>query len=529
MSIALDGLLFAVGWAHVLLAPYTKVEESFNLHATHDVLMYGTGPSTLHNYDHFTFPGAVPRTFVGSVILAWLSKPIIQLANQQGLISQKADMQVIVRLVLATLNALGLILVRRAASRRFGRLTGVFFTFLSISQFHLPFWMGRTLPNMYALLPVNIATSFLIDRAPNSMKPPKMSTIIAIALLTFTAVVVRAEVVLFLVPVVLQSLLLKYCTITDVIKVGFVSGVLSTALTILVDSYFWGDYYTWPELTGLYFNVYQGKSAEWGTSPRAAYWTTHLPKLLLSSLPLSIVGFFLDQRIRTLLLPSFLFIGLIGGLGHKEWRFIIYVVPIFNVAAARGAKWMVSLPKRTILGRLLFLAVISLLAFNVLVTYFFTLTSIHNYPGGQALALFHQLYPQGQTRPPPHIHICNLAAQSGASLFLQENAPPYPSPSYLASAHPVTNSTQWTYNKTESLSLKALTSSKSITHLISETKPDNQVQRDWKVVASVEGFKRWDVDTSLLKAGPRDLMTKSLFDVVKMVSEEKLWILERKR
>ena len=47
MSIVLDGLLFAVAWAHVLLAPYTKVEESFNLHATHDVLMYGVGPANL--------------------------------------------------------------------------------------------------------------------------------------------------------------------------------------------------------------------------------------------------------------------------------------------------------------------------------------------------------------------------------------------------------------------------------------------------------------------------------------------------
>lgn len=41
MSFALDALIVITGWTHVLLAPYTKVEESFNLHAVHDSLMYG--------------------------------------------------------------------------------------------------------------------------------------------------------------------------------------------------------------------------------------------------------------------------------------------------------------------------------------------------------------------------------------------------------------------------------------------------------------------------------------------------------
>jgi alpha-1,6-mannosyltransferase len=44
-----DALIFVTAWAHVLLAPYTKVEESFNLHATHDVLMYGVGIDNLYN------------------------------------------------------------------------------------------------------------------------------------------------------------------------------------------------------------------------------------------------------------------------------------------------------------------------------------------------------------------------------------------------------------------------------------------------------------------------------------------------
>lgn len=76
------------------------------------------------------------------------------------------------------------------------------------------------------------------------------------------------------------------------------------------------------------------------TSPPLTYVISYLPKLLLGSLPLSIVGFFSDKRIRSLLFPACCFIFMISFLGHKEWRFIVYVVPIFNIAGSRGAKWM---------------------------------------------------------------------------------------------------------------------------------------------------------------------------------------------
>jgi alpha-1,6-mannosyltransferase len=76
------------------------------------------------------------------------------------------------------------------------------------------------------------------------------------------------------------------------------------------------------------------------TSPPFTYVTSYLPKLLVGSLPLAIVGFFADKRVRSLLVPACFFISVISFLGHKEWRFIIYVVPIFNIAASRGAKWM---------------------------------------------------------------------------------------------------------------------------------------------------------------------------------------------
>jgi alpha-1,6-mannosyltransferase len=47
MDFAVDLTLLVIAWAHVLVSPYTKVEESFNLHATHDVFFYGVTPEAL--------------------------------------------------------------------------------------------------------------------------------------------------------------------------------------------------------------------------------------------------------------------------------------------------------------------------------------------------------------------------------------------------------------------------------------------------------------------------------------------------
>lgn len=52
MDLALDGLVLVTAWLHTIASPYTKVEESFNLHAIHDVLMYGVGVKDLDKVRH---------------------------------------------------------------------------------------------------------------------------------------------------------------------------------------------------------------------------------------------------------------------------------------------------------------------------------------------------------------------------------------------------------------------------------------------------------------------------------------------
>ena len=76
---------------HLYFAPYTKVEESFNVQAVHDILTYGIPTESIglrlqEQYDHVTFTGSVPRTFVGPLALAGASWPFTRILahfNQQ--------------------------------------------------------------------------------------------------------------------------------------------------------------------------------------------------------------------------------------------------------------------------------------------------------------------------------------------------------------------------------------------------------------------------------------------------------------
>jgi alpha-1,6-mannosyltransferase len=144
----LSALIPALIVVHLLVAPYTKVEESFNIQATHDVLVYGMPTSQVNaklsaSYDHFAFPGPVPRTFVGPVILAGVSQPLVAALGFQ-------HAQLIVRGVLGLVNAAALMVFAASVRRAFGNGTARWYLLLQASQFHILFYASRTLPNMFA-------------------------------------------------------------------------------------------------------------------------------------------------------------------------------------------------------------------------------------------------------------------------------------------------------------------------------------------------------------------------------------------
>ena len=56
---------------------------------------------------------------------------------------------------------------RKEVARKFGNEAGVALTIITLAQFHLPFYMSRTLPNTFALI---LGTSSWSTNAPKSAR-----------------------------------------------------------------------------------------------------------------------------------------------------------------------------------------------------------------------------------------------------------------------------------------------------------------------------------------------------------------------
>lgn len=426
---------------YLVVCPYTKVEESFNIQAIHD--MVNCGYFDLQHYDHNEFPGAVPRSFLGAFFISLILKPLKRFAKEDPFM-----LQFFARAILGAVNALSLLTLKRAivgsleisyeedattkkSSKSYAEKIELLKTTQSISvwylillgiQFHVPYYMSRTLPNFIAFPLTNFAFFAIFS----------YSYPIGMFLFAFTAITLRSEVALLLAFVVMILLLKKQVTLKESIVSVLAGSAVGLLISMTIDSYFWQKPLMLPEFHAFLYNIVEGNASNWGESSFDFYFTDSIPRLLnfggLAVYGLILAGFITPDVSPFKLLTgmgyaSLLFVAAYSQISHKEWRFIVYVVPVLTALVAVGIVSITNVLKNNFskaskyvfMG---FMGVIALLGFiSSLGRLFF---SVNNYEGGAALEAFHEILPATHNPvvgEPIVVHFDVPVAMSGVTKF----------------------------------------------------------------------------------------------------------------
>ncbi|KAG8233710.1 hypothetical protein J437_LFUL013830 [Ladona fulva] len=455
----MDRLTVLVGAVHLFYSPFTKVEESFNLQATHDILYHRFN---ITEYDHHEFPGVVPRTFLGPLFLSLLASPLVAFFSLLGV--RKFISQYIVRAVLGLCVLSAFKELRKVIESIFGIQLLIWFLAITLTQYHFMYYLSRPLPNIM-VLPLG---SWL------KQDHRRFIYLSAAAIIIF-----RSELALFLGIILLTEIATKQLHPVSAIKYAIPAGIFFLSLSFFIDSIFWKRP-LWPEGEVLWFNIVLNRSSEWGVSfqihPFLWYFYSAIPRGMAFSIFLIPFGIYFDSRVRRIVFPPILFVLLYSFLPHKELRFIIYVFPLLNLAAACGCQRLWQNREKSGIHSLLAAGAACHLLANAAFSAMLLGMAGCNYPGGVALQRLHRIendIPAGS--PMPNVHIDVYSAQTGVSRFLEWKP-------------------GWRYNKTENL-MPGGPEMMSFTHLLVEAKSKYSLNlkpysKSHTILDSVEGFSQ---------------------------------------
>ena len=496
----------------------------------HDILAYGVPTEYAKftiEYDHFSFPGAVPRTFIGALVVSGIARPLIwlnaridrQILGTTTLASRASHKCVLaddtpVRSVLGLFNAFTLVSYATGVKRAFGATTAVWYCIFQAGQFHIIYYASRTLPNMFAFglsesipftpCPVikaqvgTLALRFLLPLPSNAATRSNKYRRLSLYLLTLAGVIFRSELAVLLATHTLYFYRQRQLSIReDIVPAGIAGLLVGLAMTVSIDSYFWQKFPMWPEFHAFYYNIIDNEASAWGTSPWPYYFTSALPRLFLNPLiiflciPASLFAPATQYPSLNLLVPNVAFIALYSFVPHKEARFILYSIPPLTACGALGASYIWNRRTRTVFYRLLSVLLIASTIGTVILSNVLLLPlSSLNYPGAVALNRVHARA-HGSKRI-ISLHMDNLACQTGVTRFLEIPRPAtlmVQLPGSPDGAHPTLRSgtSLWLYDKTEDPNrLLDPTFWARFDYVLAE-KPELAIG-SWEVLETVDGF-----------------------------------------
>eukprot|EP00941_MAST-03F_sp_MAST-3F-sp1_P004821 g4821.t1 len=212
----------------------------------------------------------------------------------------------------------------------------------------------------------------------------------------------------------------------------------------------------------------------------------------------------------------FVFVLLYSILPHKELRFILMAVPIFDIAAAVGLSRFIciffSKKKKHLLYRFISCGAIIVVLLSAAACVIFAAASSKNYPGGEALSALHKIALNGTESKEcirarqaelesmsiickTRVHIDNAAAISGASRFGE------------------LHSHEWRYSKKENLKPESWEDFENFDWLLSEDGHTHQGTGRFKVVGEVYAFNGVDWRKGKIRTKPAIYILKRVYTI----------------
>lgn len=351
---------------------------------------------------------------------------------------------------------------------------------------------------------------------------------------------------------------------TDILPAGLLGAMVGLSATVLTDSFFWSPHHAfpiWPELHGFLYNTVQGHASEWGTSPFHTYFLSSLPKLMLNPMtylvcmPLALSIQPLQSTSSKITMPIFAFVAVYSLLPHKEWRFVVYVIPSLTAVSAAGAAWIWTRRGKNLLYRLLSLSLVASVAMSMLASTALLYISSLNYPGGAALQRLHEIVDTmglGTTleshinaKPGPNVdvYLDNMSCQTGVTRFLQKPITTTKVSTTQKVDLQAVEEIVWRYDKTENQTMLLMPEFwDRFDYVLAEAK--ERVIGSWTIIDTVYGYAGiglWPEPDStvvppglsgrvaMIYAGIADVVrgkvTRGMWPVIKM--EPKIYILRR--
>jgi len=380
----IDFLTIILSITLVLIAPYNKVEESFYTQGLYD-MCYNS--ENYQDFDHYNYPGVVPRSFIPTLTLTGITSFVCSFAKYLDI--SKLFVLIVARSSLAVLVIYCFLAMKQACVRKLGRGMDQAMSMVLLLQFHFLFYSGRFLGNIFAMMAVFFAFRFYVVKSWQD----------TVYIITAVCVVLRFEVAVLLLAVALAMIIFHRVSVVDIFLWVVRAGVVSVVLTVAFDSYFFNKI-TWPEFETFYFNVVMNKSHEWGTAPALWYFTSSLPKMFLASNVFFVFALFLrkthkfcDIRMLEYAFIFLFYVAIFSLLPHKETRFLYPIIPVAVILMGYGLSKATGFYYKSNTANLgLFVVSILLLMVNVLPIFLMTYVSSYNYPAAQALLDTHWIF-----------------------------------------------------------------------------------------------------------------------------------------